>query len=118
MKYKLLLLFGLLSLTSCEKIDYKKSNTIGVVVEKDSIPAQDKYEYYYGYSMMDGKFCWHWGMNHHDSEYSTTINVDTTSCTIGHRNNYKIGDTIQMVRTLVIRDKDKKILDIRYSEKN
>ena len=33
------------------------------------------------------------------------------------RNNYKIGDTIQMVKTLTIRDKDKKIVDVSYSEK-
>lgn len=118
MKYKLLFLLVLLGLTSCEKMDYKNSNTIGVVVEKDSIPAQDKYEYYYGYSMMEGKFCYHYGMNHYDARYTTTINVDTTTYISGYRNNYKIGDTIQMVKTLTIRDKDKKIVDVRYSEKN
>lgn len=118
MKYKLLFLLGLLSLTSCEKMDYKHSNVTGVVTEKDYIPAYDKYEYHYGYSIMKGQFCWHWGMNHHNAKYSTTINVDTTTYISGYRNDYEIGDTIQMVKTLVIRDKDKKIIDVRYSEKN
>lgn len=118
MKYKLLFLLVLLGLTSCEKMDYKNSNTIGVVVEKDYIPAYDKYEYHYGYSIMKGEFCWHWGMNHHDAKYTTTINVDTTTYTSGYRNDYKIGDTIKMIKTLTIRDKDKKIVDVSYSEKN
>lgn len=118
MKYKLLFLLGLLILTSCEKMDYKHSNVTGVVTEKDYIPAYDKYEYHYGYSIMKGQFCWHWGMNHHNAKYSTTINVDTTTYISGYRNDYEIGDTIQMVKTLTIRDKDRKIVDVRYSEKN
>jgi hypothetical protein len=66
---------------------------------------------------MKGEFCWHWGMNHHDAKYTTTINVDTTTYISGYRNNYKIGDTIQMVKTLTIRDKDKKIVGVSYSER-
>jgi hypothetical protein len=116
MNYKLLFLFVLLILTSCEKIYYKDLNVTGIVVEKNYIPAKDKYEYHYGYSIMKSKFCWHWGMNHHNSEYSTKINVDKTTYTIGYKNNYKIGDTIKIIKTLKIRDKDKKILDVSYSE--
>lgn len=111
MKYVFVVLL-FLTLTSCESYTYIKTNVKGVVTSKDTIPEHTKFEYHYGYSLMSGKFCWHWGNNHHDTEYVTNIRVENTDITQG-KTNKNIGDSIDLIKTKVI-EKDK-LLDIRYS---
>lgn len=114
MKYIYLLLI-LLSLASCQNYTYKNSTVKGVITYKDSIKAYSKFEYHYGWSAWKGKFCWHWGNNHHSAKYTTKFNVDKTTITIG-QTNHKVNDTIQVIKTLVL-DENKKIVDTRYSLK-
>jgi hypothetical protein len=112
---KLILLLITLSLTSCQKFTYKDSIVKGVITYKDSTEAYDKYEYHYGWSAWKGSFCWHWGNKHHAAQYTTKFVVEADTITIG-QTNHKVGDTIQVIKTLVI-DEEKKVVDTRYSEK-
>lgn len=115
MKY-FLLIFAVLFL-SCEKYHQVETPVKGVVISRNYTEAYDKYEYHYGYSVWKGKFCYHYGNNHHDAEYSTEIAVDMTIQEYGSRSVYEQtaeGDTIAMIRTTSIRDKDNVIIDIDY----
>ena len=112
---KLILLLITLSLTSCQNFTYKDSIVKGVITYKDSTEAYSKYEYHYGYSAWSGKFCWHWGNKHHAAQYTTKFLVEKDTITIG-QTNHKVGDTIQVIKTLVLDDK-KKLVDTRYSQK-
>jgi hypothetical protein len=114
MRKSILLLITLL-LTSCQNFTYKDTIVKGVITYKDSTAAYDKYEYHYGWSAWKGSFCWHWGNKHHAAQYTTKIKVERTEIVIG-QTNYNVGDTIQVIKTLVIDDK-KKVVDTRYSEK-
>jgi hypothetical protein len=114
MKYIYFLIITLL-LTSCQNFTYKDSIVKGVVTYKDSTEAYSKYEYHYGYSAWKGKFCWHWGNKHHSAHYITKVEVENSEIEIG-KTNYKVGDTIQVVKEIVI-DQNKKIVDTRYSKK-
>jgi hypothetical protein len=114
MKYIYFLLITLL-LTSCERSTYKHSNVKGVITSKDSTESYSKYEYHYGYSAWRGKFCWHWGNKHHAAQYTTKFVVEADTITIG-QTNYKVHDTIQVIKTLVINE-EKKVVDTRYSIK-
>jgi hypothetical protein len=111
---KKLILLLLLTLTACQNFTYKDSIVEGVITYKDSTEAYDKFEYYYGYSMMKGSYCWHWGNKHHAAEYTTKFFVDTDTITIG-QSNYNVGDTIQVIKTSVF-DEKKKLVDTRYSQ--
>ena len=114
MKHIYFLLITLL-LTSCQNFTYKDSTINGVITYKDSTEAYDKYEYQYGYSAWRGKFCWHWGNKHHSAKYTTEFVVEKDTITIG-QTNYKVGDTIKVIKTLVINE-EKKVVDTRYSIK-
>ncbi len=114
MKYIYFLIITLL-LTSCQRATYKDSTVNGVITYKDSTEAYDKYEYQYGYSAWRGKFCWHWGNKHHAAQYTTKVEVENSEIEIG-KTNHKVGDTIQVIKTLVF-DEKKKIVDTRYSIK-
>lgn len=112
---KKIILLLLLSLTACQNFTYKDTPVKGVITYKDSIEAYDKYEYHYGYSAWKGSFCWHWGSNHHAAQYTSKFVVEKDTITIG-QTNHKVGDTIQVIKTLVINEK-KKVIDTRYSIK-
>jgi hypothetical protein len=114
MKYIYFLIITLL-LTSCQRATYKESTVNGVITYKDSTEAYSKYEYQYGYSAWRGKFCWHWGNKHHSAQYTTKFIVEADTITIG-QTNYKVGDTIKVIKTLVINE-EKKVVDTRYSIK-
>lgn len=114
MKYIYFLIITLL-ITSCQRATYKDSTINGVITYKDSTEAYSKYEYHYGYSAWRGKFCLHWGNKHHSAQHTTKICVEADTITIG-QTNHKVGDTIQVIKTLVI-DENKKIIDTRYSTK-
>ena len=115
MKYIYFLLITLLLLTSCQRATYKDSTVNGVITYKDSTKAYDKFGYHYGWSAWKGKFCWHWGNKHHAAQYTTKFLVETDTITIG-QTNHNVGDTIQVIKTLVL-DENKKIVDTRYSIK-
>jgi hypothetical protein len=115
MKKILLVLLLMITITSCERYTYKDQIFKGVVTSKDSTEAYSKYEYHYGWSAWRGKFCWHWGNKHHSATYTTKVNVDGYEIEIG-KNNYKVNDTIQVVKTLVF-DPNKNLVDTRYSQK-
>ncbi len=118
MKNKVFLLILLLSLVSCDKVITKQTNVKGVITEKYHKDAEDKFEYFYGYSMMKGGFCFHWGINHHEEEFSTTIVVNDYREVNGYSDiyqKYDKGDSINMIQQIRIREKDKKILDTLYS---
>lgn len=110
-----IILLLLLSLNACQNFTYKDTPVKGVITYKDSTKAYDKYEYHYGYSAWKGSFCWHWGNNHHSAHYITKVEVENSEIEIG-KTNYKVGDTIQVVKEIVI-DQNKKIVDTRYSTK-
>lgn len=112
---KILILLLIITLTSCERYTYKDSIIKGVVTYKDSTEAYNKYEYHYGYSAWKGKFCWHWGNKHHSAHYTTKVEVENSEIEIG-KTNYKVGDTMQVIKELVL-DKNKKIVDTRYFQK-
>ena len=117
MKNKILLLILLLSLISCDKIITKQSNVKGVITEKYHKDAEDKFEYFYGYSMMKGGFCFHWGINHYNEEFSTTIVVNNYKEINRYSDiyqKYNEGDSISMIQQIRIREKDKKVLDTIY----
>lgn len=62
MKYLWILFIMAIGFTSCEK--YETSDiqmTKGKFLEKDYTPAKTEYKYHYGYSIMRGKFCYHYG---------------------------------------------------------
>lgn len=78
-----------------------------IKVESVSCFRMDKY--------YTGKFCWHWGNKHHAAQYTTKVEVENSEIEIG-KTNHKVGDTIQVIKTLVF-DEKKKIVDTRYSIK-
>jgi hypothetical protein len=110
-----IILLLLLSLNACQNFTYKDTPVKGVITYKDSTKAYDKYEYHYGYSAWKGSFCWHWGNKHHAAQYTTEILVEADTITIG-QTNHKVGDTIKVIKTLVINE-EKKVVDTRYSTK-
>lgn len=62
----ILLIFVFL-LVGCDipiKPDYVKDGKEYVITEPCvKSHVESKYEYHYGYNMMEGKFNWHWGLN-------------------------------------------------------
>jgi hypothetical protein len=118
MKNKIFLLTFLILLISCDKVITKQSNVKGVITEKYHKDAEDKFEYFYGYSMMKGGFCYHMGLNHYPEEFSTTILVNKCKQTYKYSDIYKKydkGDSISMIQKIRIREKDKKALDTIYT---
>jgi len=105
----------MITLTSCESFTYKDQIVKGVVTFKDSTEAYDKFTYHYGWSTWKGRFCWHWGNEHHSATYTTKVKVENTEIEIGQTKS-KVNDTIQVIKTLVF-DHNKKLVDTRYSEK-
>lgn len=63
--------FGCTNQTTEKKVD------ILIVKSKHFKKSENKYEYHYGYSFMSGKYCWHWGMNHHPAEYRIVFSNDS-----------------------------------------
>lgn len=77
MKYLLILL--LLVITGCDipiKPDYVK-NGKEYIITKPCVKShvESKYEYHYGYNMMEGKFNWHWGLNNNTICDSTVVDT-------------------------------------------
>lgn len=115
MKY-LILVISLL-LLSCEKTYEVSKNVTGIVTSKEYEAPKYVMEYHYGYSFIDGKYCYHFGSNHHSERFTTTVVIkDNISISNSSHTYHKYdkGDTITMIETLRFREKDKKLLDTYY----
>ena len=117
---KIYLLLTILILASCTKIEFVEENVKGVVSKKEFKPAEDVYEYYYGFSILSGDFCYHYGLNHHDEEYSTIVCVakrDIKSYQVDIYNKYNLADSVSMVKITQLNAKTKEVLNISYDIK-
>lgn len=85
MKYLFILLF--LVITGCDvpvKPDYVRDGKEYIFTNPCvKSHVESKYEYHYGYNMMEGKFNWHWGLNNTTICDSTTI--DTVEINLGKK---------------------------------
>jgi hypothetical protein len=45
--------------------------------------VESKYEYHYGYNMMEGKFNWHWGLN--NKTICDSIAIDTVEVNLNKK---------------------------------
>lgn len=115
MKY-LILAISLL-FVSCEKSYEVSKKVSGVITLKRHEDAKNVMEYHYGYSFIDGKYCYHFGSNHHPEKFTTIATVKNTNSITNSSEiymRYEEGDTISMIETLRFREKDKKLLDTYY----
>ena len=116
MKY-ILIILSLFLFASCDRYHEKVSNVNGYIAEKDFKEAYSKFEYHYGWSMMKGEFCWHWGNNNHSAKYSTTIVVEKRKINLTSKqtfDSYQVNDSVKMTRHIRIRDKDSTVIDTTY----
>lgn len=115
MKYFLIILS--LFLLSCERYYETRTSVNGVVTSKEYEEAKDVMEYHYGWSMMRGEFCYHFGLNHHDEKFKTTVVTKGDTSVSNSKeiyNKYNENDTITMVEVRHFRENDKKLLSTSY----
>ena len=73
-------LWILLLLTSCMNVSYKDGNSKQLpIVEKKFIPSHTEITYHYGYSIMKGKYCMHWGPEEINEKYFLYYMLDNDS---------------------------------------
>ena len=118
---KKLLILIVFSFISCQSYVYRTDIVDGIVSYRDYKEAKDVFEYHYGYSIMKGRYCYHWCTNHHDAEYITKIILGRNYVIDESENVYnkfKEGDTLEIKRIIRFDKESKKIIDTTYKTKD
>jgi hypothetical protein len=103
--YLILLLF----LISCIDIKYENKEPIKIqIIKKEIITAHSEFTYHYGYSVMKGKFCLHYGEENIPTKYVLQYLL----------NNDTIYENIDSLKYTQINIKDTILLNIKYKYVN
>ena len=71
---KQLIIILLIFLSSCVKITYSDKITVtSEIISKNYTQEKNEYKYHYGYSIIKGKFCWHFGNVNTPESYTVKI---------------------------------------------
>lgn len=73
MRFFLILICSILLISCVERKESGIKITTATLIGKEFVPSQEKSGYHYGYSVMKGKYCYHYGTYTESEKYYITL---------------------------------------------
>jgi len=101
---KKLILLLLVILSSCVKVTHSdKMIEYCKVISTNYVSEKDEYKYHYGYSVLKGRICWHFGNVHEDEKYEVKIKFFDDTLNYNDKKLY-YRDSVKITYVKVYRD--------------